>query len=212
MNYDWLQGEKDTLIYIGDTMCSWCYGMAPELSRLKNNHPEFDFRVVNGGLRPFNTEKAADMADFLKSHWVEIEERTGQPFAFEILADPDFVYDTEPASRAVVVARMMKPEIELDFFAAVQTAFYRDNRDTSKLETYLTLTDQFELNRDTFQTLFTDEKTKQYTKSDFQLSQELGIRGFPSLVLKLNNSFTLIANGYQTAENIEKTITNLKSN
>jgi putative protein-disulfide isomerase len=202
MNYDWLNNNENALIYVGDAMCSWCHGIAPELDQLKSDHPELNFKLVMGGLRPYNTEKAIDMADFLKSHWVEIEERTGQPFTHDILKDPDFVYDTEPASRAVVVARMMNPEIEFDFFKAVQMAFYRDNLNTNKIETYLPLADEFGLDREKYQDLFESTESKEYTKADFQLSQQMGVKGFPSMILKKEGKFTLIANGYQKAENI----------
>jgi putative protein-disulfide isomerase len=209
MNYDWLQTENNALIYIGDTMCSWCYGIAPELAKIKNNHPEIEFRTINGGLRPYNTEKAIDMADFLKSHWVEIEERTGQVFSHKILEDPNFVYDTEPASRAVIVARAMNPAIEFDFFAAVQTAFYRDNENTNELPTFIKIAKQFELDQNRFEELFHSQEIKESTKADFQVSQQMGIKNFPSLVLKKGAEFTLIAGGFETAENIEKTIEQL---
>ena len=123
MNYDWLNADNNSLIYIGDTMCSWCHGFANELTAIKDKHPELEFRLVMGGLRPYNTEKAIDMADFLREHWVEINQRTGQPFSFDILEDPDFIYDTEPASRAVVVARMMNPGIEFEFLKRSKPVF-----------------------------------------------------------------------------------------
>ena len=206
MNFDWLETKEDTLIYIGDTMCSWCYGFANELTTLKNNHPELDFRLVMGGLRPYNTEKAIDMADFLKHHWVEINQRTKQPFKYDILSDPDFIYDTEPASRAVVVARMMNPEVEFEFFKAVQEHFYRDNKNTNMVETYLKIADQFGLDRQVYQDHFESEAAKINTKADFSLSQQLGIKGFPSMVLRKNGKYMLVANGYQTATQIEQTI------
>jgi len=206
MNLDWIKSDKDALIYIGDTMCSWCHGFSPELTKLKNNHPELEFRLVMGGLRPYNTEKAIENADSLKSHWVEIEERTGQPFTHDILKNPDFVYDTEPAARAVVVARMMNPEIEYAFFIAIQYAFYQDNRDTNKVDTFLEIADKFVLDKIEFERLFNSAQAKELTAADFQLSQEMGIRGFPSMVLKKNGEFTLISRGYQTAESIEQII------
>ena len=155
-----------------------------------------------GGLRPFNTEKAIEMADFLKTHWVEINERTGQPFSFEILKDESFIYDTEPASRAIVIARTMEPTIEYAFFKAVQMAFYRDNKNTNLLETYLPIAVQFGLELNAFERFFTGEEIKTRTKADFNLSGQFGIKGFPSLILKHNGSFTQLSNGYTTADNV----------
>ena len=43
--------ETDRIIYIGDPMCSWCWGIAPELDRLQA-WTTLPFDVVVGGLRP----------------------------------------------------------------------------------------------------------------------------------------------------------------
>ncbi len=206
MNYDWLNDDTDALIYIGDAMCSWCYGIAPELDQLKNNHPELDFKLLMGGLRPYNTEKAIDMADFLKSHWVEIEERTGQPFAFDILQNPEFIYDTEPPARACVVIRKMQPDLELDFFKDVQAAFYRDNKDTSTINTYLPIVAKYNLDMNEFERLFDSAEMKENVKADFQIVHKMGIKGFPSVVLKKDGEFNMVANGYQTAGKISEVI------
>jgi putative protein-disulfide isomerase len=211
-DFEWLNTTENSIIYVGDTMCSWCYGFAPELYKFIEHHPDFKVRVVNGGLRPHNTEKVTDMVDFLKSHWVEINERTGQPFSYDILENKDFVYDTEPASRAVVVARIMKPEIELDFFSAVQTGFYRDSKDTRKIDTFLEIAEAFKLDVDEFKRLFELDETKHLTKIDFQLAAEMGIRGFPSVVLKIGKEFTLLSNGFREVKDLEEIFTKVVVN
>ena len=206
MENHWIHNDKDALIYIGDTMCSWCHGMAPELDILIRNHPELEFKIINGGLRPNGTETNATMADFLRSHWVEIAERTGQPFSYEILDNADFVYDTEPSSRAVVTARIMDPTKEYDFFKAVQYAFYAENKDTTKAETFIELATELGLDKDEFTRLFESDSTKYATSQDFALAQQMGIKGFPSIVIKKNGKFVLVANGYREADKIEATI------
>ncbi|MFK8044765.1 MAG: DsbA family protein [Crocinitomicaceae bacterium] len=203
MNFDWIKEDGDALIYIGDTMCSWCYGFSKNLETFLNAHSDLNVRLVQGGLRPNNTEKAIDMADFLKKHWIEITERTGLPFSFDILSDPNFVYDTEPASRAVVVARMIDPTIEYEFFKAVQIAFYRDNEDTGKLETYLKIAETLNIDTNEYSKLFNSEEARYNTKADFQLSAEMGIKGFPSLVIKKGDEFTMLANGFRELEDLE---------
>ena len=206
MENHWINDQEDALIYIGDTMCSWCHGMAPELDKLKSNHPELKFKVINGGLRPHGTEKNSEMADFLRSHWVEIEERTGQPFKYDILENPDFVYDTEPSARAVVTARLMDECLEYDYFKAVQMAFYAENKDTNKTETFVDIAANLGLDPVKFKSVFETDETKYTTSQDFALSQQMGIKGFPALVMKKNGKLTLIANGYREAEKIEETI------
>lgn len=204
MSFNWIEDNNDYLIYVGDAMCSWCYGFSPELDKLKEEYPNLELKLVMGGLRPYNTEKAIDMAAFLKEHWVEINKRTKQPFSYHILKDENFVYDTEPASRAVIVARTMNPEIEYEFFKAVQIVFYRDNKNTNKLETYLPIAAHFGLELNAFERFFSSEEIKTRTKADFHLSKQFGVKGFPSLILKHKESFTQLTNGFNEAENISK--------
>ena len=206
MNSNWINDNNDYLIYIGDAMCSWCYGFSNELDTIIKNNPNFKLKLIMGGLRPNSSEKAIDMADFLKSHWVEINKRTNQPFSYDILKDANFIYDTEPASRAIIVARTMNPEIEYDFFKAVQISFYRDNNNTNKLETYINIAAKFELDLNTFKIFFNSDEIKKRTQTDFKLSQQLGIKGFPSLVLKHNGNLTQLSNGYNEADNIQAII------
>jgi putative protein-disulfide isomerase len=187
-------------------MCSWCYGFSNELDTIIKNNPNFKLKLVMGGLRPNSTEKIVDMADFLKHHWDDVNKRSNQPFSYDILKDPNFIYDTEPASRSVIVVREMNPELEYDFFKAVQVAFYFKNEDTSDVTTYLKIAKEFNLDCDKFEELFNSEDIRFITKSDFQLSANMGIKGYPSLILKKGSEFTQISNGYNEAENIQTII------
>lgn len=211
MNFDWLEKEEDTLIYIGDTMCSWCYGFANNLDAFVAAHPELKVRLVQGGLRPNNVEQITDMADMLKSHWVEINERTNQPFSYDILADPDFIYDTEPASRAVVVVRMIDSSKEFAFFKAVQMAFYRDNKKTDDINTYLDIAKSLGIDTDKFTTLFDSEEAKYNTKADFQLSAEMGVKGFPSTIIKKGKEFFMLSNGFRDLADLETAFASIMS-
>ena len=47
------------LIYVGDPMCSWCWGFAPEIESLADDYP---IEVVVGGLRPGPSAQPLDVA------------------------------------------------------------------------------------------------------------------------------------------------------
>lgn len=202
MSNNWLNQNGNYFIYVGDAMCSWCYGFSPALTKLKEAFPEIELHMVNGGLRPFGTEKITEMKDFLAHHWEQVTERSGQVFSYEILDEEDFLIDTEPASRATVVVRSMKPDVEFDFFKDIQLAFYRDNQRTDRIETYLELCDKYDIDREEFRRLFESDEMKYETKQDFQLSQQLGIKGFPSMVYKQKDQYYLISNGYREADEL----------
>jgi len=203
--------QENEIIYFGDPMCSWCYGFSDEIIELKDALPELKFTVVLGGLRPNGTEKITDLADFLKEHWEEIGEMTGQKFKYDILKDKDFIYNTEPACRAVVAVRKLKPEKELAFFKAIQKSFYADNVNTTKEESFIKPANDIGISEEDFSETFNDPNIINETINDFIYAQNLGVTGFPSIVLKKGEEMFLISSGYKKAsdmlEVIRKTLT-----
>lgn len=194
---------KATLIYVGDPMCSWCYGFAEELSTAVDGlSDQTDLQIIMGGLRPYNTETMADLKDFLREHWEQVKVRSGQPFNYDILDDASFVYDTEPPSRAVLVVRKLKPEKELYFFKAVQKLFYYENKNTNEVVAYLELAQEIGIDAETFKKEFSSEAMKEAVKADFAAAGQLGVRSFPTLVLKKGEQYYLVSSGYDQAERI----------
>lgn len=193
--------EPPTLVYIGDPMCSWCYGFSPELEEsIQTLGDKVQVRLIMGGLRPYNQEHINTMKDFLKEHWEHVHEASGQTFDYNILDDPDFMYDTEPPSRAVLVVRHLKPDVEMSFFKDVQELFYAQNKHTHIAANYYPLLDKYEIDRAAFDKAFESDDMKQLTRQDFEESSQLGIRGFPSVALFQDGKYTLISNGYTKSE------------
>ena len=198
---------KPTLIYIGDPMCSWCYGFSPELSKAtKQLEDKVDLKIIMGGLRPYNTEHIDGMKDFLKEHWEHVNQASNQPFDYTILDDPNFIYDTEPPSRAVLVVRHLQPDAELAFFKDVQEMFYAKNIHTDKAKNYHYLLDKYGIDKEAFDTAFQSEDMKALVKQDFMESQEIGVRSFPTMVLLKDGQYTVVAKGYTQAENVVKMV------
>lgn len=199
--------STSTLIYVGDPMCSWCYGFAPELEEAVNSLPSgVDFEVVTGGLRPYGTETMGELKDFLTHHWEEVHQRSGQEFNYGILDSSEFLYDTEPSCRAVVTMRTLAPEKELEYFKLIQKGFYYDNYHPSATETYASQAEQLGVNKKTFTDMFESEAMKTKTKTDFQRSRKLGISSFPSVVFVHNGEHHLIGQGYAKASVLLKKI------
>lgn len=199
--------DKATLIYIGDPMCSWCYGFSPEFSKATEElGDKVNVQLVMGGLRPFNQQPMAELGDFLKEHWEHVNEASGQPFSYEILQDTEMKYDTEPICRANVVARDLNPDTAWKFFKLSQIAFYKDNKDPNKLQTMLDVAKQCDLPLDKFEEMFLSDDYRKKTMADFQYSADLGIRGFPSVVMKKGEQYYLVMNGYAKADAVVKAV------
>jgi len=192
------------LIYIADPMCSWCYGFGPELAKLIARHPDAAVDVVMGGLRPFNTKPTTqEFREMLRGHWHHVATASGLPFSQAALERPGFVYDTEPACRAVVTARSLDPGKTLAYLKAVQAAFYRDGRDVTRGDELADIAGECGFERDTFRMQLDSEGMRGRTREDFARTQSLGVGGFPTLGVLHGNQVYLVTSGYVTDDVLE---------
>jgi putative protein-disulfide isomerase len=197
-----LSAQRDTLIYIGDPMCSWCYGFGPELDKIKAAFPNTPLEMVMGGLRAGGTETMMELKDFLHDHWMEVQQATGQQFNFSILDKKELHYDTEPACRAVMIAGQLDPQSKYSFFKAAQESFYFYNNMPGDEETYIHIAHTLGFDVEAFGTMYRSKESKAAIYNEFELSQKMGVTGFPSLVAKIDGKLYLVTNGYQKADKL----------
>jgi putative protein-disulfide isomerase len=207
--------QRVAVIYIGDPMCSWCWGVSPAVSEIEqfcaDQQVGFSLRV--GGLRPGGGDPwNASFRNFLRHEWQAIHQRTGQPFGFQLLDRASYNYDTEPACCAVVAARTMIQErpratsILVSFFAAVQKKFYTRGEDPSEIEFYRELCEQHEIDFDQFQTKLRSQGTLQATRQDYAQVRQWGVRGFPTFLLQSDGRISVIQSGYTTAQQLKDAV------
>ncbi|MBK8109154.1 MAG: DsbA family protein [Saprospiraceae bacterium] len=197
MNAQKAQKEM-TLYYIGDPMCSWCYGFTNEWSAFVAALPNVKFIYLMGGLRPDGTESMASLKDFLAEHWHEINQRTGMEFKFDILQN-DIVYNTEPACRAVACVKALFPSHTLSFFQRVQKSFYQYNNNPYATATYMSIVSDLGLDSDAFEKLFLSADGRKLVLQDFEKARELGANGFPTILVKAGDQYYTLTRGYTTA-------------
>lgn len=201
-----------SLIYVGDPMCSWCYGFGVPLDQLMSKLPDIPLTVVMGGLRAYNTDVMnQELKDTLHHHWEEVHKRTGRPFTYGQFLANDFIYDTEPACRAVITIRAHAPGHTLAMYDAIQRAFYAQSRDITQAKVLADIWEELLLTQPMTSELFTREDFEQAYKSeliksltidDFMITQQWGIRSFPALIAVVNGQAQLVANGYMEADTI----------
>ncbi len=198
-------GETE-IIYVGDPMCSWCWGISPQLNALERYGKSIGvpFRLVMGGLRPGGGDAwNEEFKGFLKHHWEEVNQRSGQPFSMDLFEKENFNYDTEPSCRAIVTARQMNPEKTLSFYELVQHHFYVKNNDPNEVEFYQPICEKLDMDYKVFSEFFNSPTAKKLTEQDFQLNRSWGIRGYPSVVVRKGQELHLIANGYASFEDLK---------
>ena len=191
-------------------MCSWCWGFAPEIEALAE---EFPVEVVVGGLRPGPSAQELEdrLAGFLRTHWVEIAERTSQPFDTAFLDRRDgWMYDTEPAAIAITTLRELDEPGTLDYFTRVQHAFYAEGRDITDFDVLTDIASGHDLDQRSFRASLGELESKKRAWADFSRARNWGISGFPALVGELSGDrLALLARGWTRADLIRTRIDSL---
>ncbi|MEF2549818.1 DsbA family protein [Aurantimonas sp. A2-1-M11] len=193
-------------IYFADPMCSWCWGFAPTIARIRETYGDaLPIRVVMGGLRPGTEEPmtAASRSE-IRHHWEHVQERSGQAFDFGFFDREGFVYDTDPAARAVVAVRAEDRSLELPYLERVQRAFYAENRDVTQPEVLADLAAEMGLEREPFLMRHGSEAVRDATRLDYATSRNAGVQGFPTLVVGPNaeGTYTLLTHGYRSPDEL----------
>ena len=191
-------------------MCSWCYGFGVPLQKLLLQLPGVPLAVVLGGLRAYNKEMMPDtLKNTLHHHWEEVTKRSGKPFGTGQFDRDGYIYDTEPACRAVVTIRTHAAEHTLAMYHAIQHAFYAMGRDITQTSVLADVWNELiesqilgdiKLSRNVFIEAFESDTIKTQTRNDFAMVQQWGIRGFPALIAVVNGEAQLVANGYMEAD------------
>jgi putative protein-disulfide isomerase len=190
------------LIYFADTMCSWCYGFAPEMNRVVLEVGErVDLVLQSGGLRPFSTEVLTDdIKPRFRGYRENVQAASGQPFDWAFFDRDGFVMDTEPASRAVVTMRALSMGSAYAYMHAIQRAFFAVNEDIRDPEVLAAYAGQFEVDPAEFLEAFGSDAMKQATLADFELAKRFQVTGFPTLVLLKDRAAYQVAVGYAKAD------------
>ncbi|MCW8933223.1 MAG: DsbA family protein [Gammaproteobacteria bacterium] len=197
--------------YIGDPMCSWCWGISPTVGAVENfcEAQGIEFSITMGGLRagggdPWNEA----FKDFLRNEWQHIAQATGQPFGFSLLEAADFDYDTEPACRAVATVKLLQARnhlpntIVLKFFSAVQFKFYAEGQDPKVADFYTSICASLALDFDEFRNAFNSPEAQQAVQQEFVRCRQWGVRSFPTLLLEHDGKTAPLAEGFVTTEQV----------
>lgn len=193
------------LLYVMDPMCSWCWGFAPVAEALveQARAAGLPLHLVVGGLRTGSGAALEPTTKrYILEHWQAVKDTTGQSFRFEGALPDGFVYDTEPACRAVVAARSLDPDIAWRLVKEIQQAFYLESRDVTQASVLAELAEKAGLPKIEFAEAFDSAEQLAATASDFSWVQDLGIAGFPTLLAERKGQLALLTNGYQSLDEL----------
>lgn len=196
------------LLYFADPMCSWCYGYSSVINTLAKSH---QVNVVMGGLRAGETQSLdAAYRQKIQNHWHHVQQATSLPFDFENGIPEGFVYNTEPACRAVVLVQSLIPELTLPMLERVQIAFYAEGKDVTDTAVLANEAAELGITLPMFLHLFYDDALIASTQAQFEQAKQYAVSGFPTLLIKRDERWRSLGMGYEPLALVEEKIAGMQ--
>lgn len=195
-----------TLIYVTNPMCPWCYGFTPVLRRLRALwHGRLNVQVLLGDMyaharEPLPIEEKSKHA----VSWHRIQELTFQPFDYRFFKRRDFVYNTEPACRALLCVRLLRPKLMLEVLRAFHSAFFADGLDLKDVEVLIRIVSLFGIKENLFMALFESEEVMRQMEEEFSYVDSIGAATFPSVLLQTRQGIDKLVHGYVPLDQLEQ--------
>lgn len=179
-----IQSTNKTIkvIYYTDPICSSCWGIEPQLRKLKLEYGKsIDLEYRMGGLLPdwsYNSGgigKPSDVAD----HWDEVSIHYDMPIDGDIwLEDP--LDSSYPPSIAFKAAEIQDSKIAILFLREIREMVFLEKKNITKWEHLATAAKKAGLDVEQFKIDYKNN-SKILFEEDLKLGRELGVRGFPTM-------------------------------
>ncbi|WP_233152970.1 DsbA family protein [Motiliproteus sp. MSK22-1] len=186
-------------------MCSWCWAFAPVFKQLKQDLPEeLEVYTLLGGLAPdSDAPMPANMRQQIEQTWHHIENKTKTLFNYQFWVKNTPRRSTYPACRAVITAGNQSDTLADQMIQAIQQAYYLEAKNPSDQSTLVDLATDLGLEAKTFSEDLNSDTTNRLFTEQLKFIQQLGIQGFPSLVLFSEGHYRLISHGYCDLETLK---------
>jgi len=195
--------DKPEIIYVYDALCGWCYGFSPVISQIFATYRcKTDFLVLSGGMITGNRcGPVSEIAAYIKKAYKTVEETCGVKFGDQFLENVlnrgSVWLSSEYPARALAVMRAEKRGHSLVFATEIQKAIYYYGMPPHELDTYEKLVSGFGFDGKKFLESMMADDTSQIIENEFNMVKQLGVDGYPSILLRNDDDIKMIARGYR---------------
>jgi len=141
------------------------------------------------------------MQAYIQQNWRRIQEAVpGTEFNFEFWTHCGPRRSSYPACRAVLAAKHFGAHHEEAMIEKIQTAYYRQARNPSDVETLCELAGELGIEAGAFRTWMESEACQAELEAHLEKTDALGVTGFPSLVLATDDRHSVIPHDYNDAD------------
>ena len=188
---DFNQPQKTIdVYYVTDPICSHCWAIEPVLRRFIVQYGHyFNFHTVMGGLLekwhdgpidPANgIYKPADVAP----HWREVGKMSRMPIDGSLMLDNP-VQSSYPPSRVFkVIQKHHGDEKAFEYLRRAREALFAFNQNISDETVLIDIVNKLGLDGEKIVAEADSTLGNQLLNEDFQLARQLGVRGFPTIIM-----------------------------
>ncbi|MXX29396.1 MAG: hypothetical protein F4X31_04335 [Gammaproteobacteria bacterium] len=193
-----IEADGAKILIVTDPMCSWCWGMTPEVDRARAVLPEA-FDLLLGGINVHGTQP---IGEFGRSHlmgiWREVQATTGQAFGFKL--PTPLIYNSTLPCIAVQAVRKVLGVPPFDYLHRLQERFFVEGVDINDLETLAATAQECGVDREAFLQAAGSEKVRAAVRFQMNTSRDFGTNALPSVLAEWGGERRLLAGGYLNAE------------
>lgn len=198
------------IIYFTDPICSSCWGVEPQLRKLKleyGNSITIEYHM--GGLLPdwsYNSGGISKPSD-VAHHWDEVSQYYDMPIDGDVwLEDP--LNSSYPPSIAFKAAQMQDEKKAIVFLRIIREMVFLEKKNIEKWEYLEVAAKKAGLNPTQLKTDF-EGKAKELFYTDLELGKKLGVRGFPTFILSNGSSDSITVYGFKPYTTFEDAVVKL---
>ena len=204
-------GKKPVkVIYFTDPICSACWGIEPQLRKLKleyGDSVEVDYRM--GGMLKdwsYNNGEISKPSD-VAHHWDEVSAYYDMPIDGDVwLEDP--LDSSFPASIAFKAAQMQNNEKAILYLREVREMVFVKKMNIAKWENLVQAAKNVGLDVEKFKADY-EGQAKVLFEEDLKMARQFGVRGFPTLFFTDASGRTELVYGSKPYSAFEQTLLKL---
>ena len=194
-----------TMYYFTDPICSHCWALEPELRKFIYLYRHyFKTQTIMGGLLPqwsgfADVKNGISGPADLVGHWQEVGQHSRMPIDGTVwLYDP--LHSSYPPSQVYEVIKHEHPPFGEGFLRRLREQLFVFNENIAKEEVLIRLVNELGLDGKEIMKKATSPQGDLWLQDDFTLKEQIGVRGFPTVVLmdKENKGVKLV--GQRRAE------------
>lgn len=202
------QQKPVRLLYFTDPICSSCWGIEPQLRKLKLEYGDYiDIEYRMGGLlKSWDTYGGRDVngPKSVAQHWDEASDAYQMPIDGNVwLEDP--LDSSYPPSIAFKAAQIQSETTALVFLRRIKEMVFLEKKNIAKWEHLQEAAMQSGLDVEQFKRDF-EGKAKALFEEDLAMARSLGVRGFPTIFFMDEEGNRFLVYGAKPYERYEEAL------